>query len=342
MEKGLKRSYQRFKYSIEDLQAAVEAVQNGVLTRASVTEANISNWFDDLRKYLEEEKALDVLDDPDQIYNADETGVRLCPKTEKRFRLMILLEEKGCTEAVETDFDSVQDAIKKEKLQKKTRRQSPLLFHVLVDKYERKSTSSQLQLRKRLLQLKYEGQIRDINTYKADCAIQETKDEDAVFLMGNDEPSEGVTSLRCDNSPKYINEEFKKYSEEKGIRIENAISYSSQLNGKAERMTQTLLEMAQCLIVDKQWFGYKPDYQKIRLFWFTTYLYIPSERRKKLDEKTITCRNVIFDENMKTDRDEILDSKDLEMKIKMKILNKKQYGNNEPQEREQRKPNLNG
>ncbi|KAF2905611.1 hypothetical protein ILUMI_00565, partial [Ignelater luminosus] len=32
MEKGLKRSYQQFKYSIQDLQAAAEAVQNGVLS----------------------------------------------------------------------------------------------------------------------------------------------------------------------------------------------------------------------------------------------------------------------------------------------------------------------
>ncbi|KAF2894398.1 hypothetical protein ILUMI_11774, partial [Ignelater luminosus] len=43
MEEGLKRSYQRFKDSIEDLQAAVEAVQNGALSANKASkEYNIS------------------------------------------------------------------------------------------------------------------------------------------------------------------------------------------------------------------------------------------------------------------------------------------------------------
>ncbi|KAF2889800.1 hypothetical protein ILUMI_16373 [Ignelater luminosus] len=50
---------------------------------ASVTDVNIRNWFGNLKKYLEEENALDILHDPVGIYNADETGVQLYPKTRK-------------------------------------------------------------------------------------------------------------------------------------------------------------------------------------------------------------------------------------------------------------------
>ena len=52
-------------------------------TRASVTGENIREWFKGLRAYLQKENALDILTEPARIYNLDETGVQLCPRTGK-------------------------------------------------------------------------------------------------------------------------------------------------------------------------------------------------------------------------------------------------------------------
>ena len=52
-------------------------------SRASVTEDNIREWFADLRSYLEKENVLDILNEPSRLYNLDETGVQLCPRTGK-------------------------------------------------------------------------------------------------------------------------------------------------------------------------------------------------------------------------------------------------------------------
>ena len=35
------------------------------------------------KSYLEKENVLDILSEPSRLYNWDETGVQLCPKTEK-------------------------------------------------------------------------------------------------------------------------------------------------------------------------------------------------------------------------------------------------------------------
>lgn len=49
--------------------------------RARVTEKHIREWFEELRTYLESENALDILDNPSRIFNADESGFQTCPKT---------------------------------------------------------------------------------------------------------------------------------------------------------------------------------------------------------------------------------------------------------------------
>lgn len=57
--------------------------------RASVTEEDIRKWFVDLKQYLTEEGAHDILENPSRIFNMDETGMSLCPKIGK------ILGEKG-------------------------------------------------------------------------------------------------------------------------------------------------------------------------------------------------------------------------------------------------------
>lgn len=51
--------------------------------RALITEESIRSWFCSLRKYLEDNNFQDVLDDPNRMFNGDESGFSLCPKTGK-------------------------------------------------------------------------------------------------------------------------------------------------------------------------------------------------------------------------------------------------------------------
>lgn len=51
--------------------------------RASITKERIIEWFSALKIYLEKENAIEILNDPARIFNLDETGVNLCPKTGK-------------------------------------------------------------------------------------------------------------------------------------------------------------------------------------------------------------------------------------------------------------------
>lgn len=51
--------------------------------RAAVTEESLKKWFDEVHDHLESENNLDVLNDPSRVFNLDETGVQLCPKTGK-------------------------------------------------------------------------------------------------------------------------------------------------------------------------------------------------------------------------------------------------------------------
>lgn len=51
--------------------------------REAIKESSIRKWFADLHAFLVERNALDILDDPNRILNADETGVSLFPKSGK-------------------------------------------------------------------------------------------------------------------------------------------------------------------------------------------------------------------------------------------------------------------
>jgi hypothetical protein len=51
--------------------------------RSVVTPEKIESWFIGATVYLSEENALDILEDPSRIYNADETGFPLAPKSGK-------------------------------------------------------------------------------------------------------------------------------------------------------------------------------------------------------------------------------------------------------------------
>lgn len=51
--------------------------------RAAVTQDRIHQWFDEVMQYFREEGLADILLDPSRIFNADEAGFALCPKSGK-------------------------------------------------------------------------------------------------------------------------------------------------------------------------------------------------------------------------------------------------------------------
>lgn len=48
---------------------------------ACISEKDIRKWFNDIYQYLKEEQLCDILNDPSRVFNGDETGFSLCPKT---------------------------------------------------------------------------------------------------------------------------------------------------------------------------------------------------------------------------------------------------------------------
>lgn len=57
--------------------------QNLTITRASVTTGQLTDWFNEIFNYLQENKYDDILNDPKRIFNADETAFFLNPKGDK-------------------------------------------------------------------------------------------------------------------------------------------------------------------------------------------------------------------------------------------------------------------
>lgn len=59
-----------------------------------------------------------------------------------------------------------------------------------------------------------------------------------------------VKRFRLDNGGEFTSRNFKDFAKSKGIHLEYTMSYSPQMNGKAERMNRTLLNMIRTKIID--------------------------------------------------------------------------------------------
>lgn len=67
-----------------------ERTSEGVTySSACVSEADIRKWFAEIRQYFVERDLLKIFEDPRRVFNGDESGFQLCPKTGK------VLSEKG-------------------------------------------------------------------------------------------------------------------------------------------------------------------------------------------------------------------------------------------------------
>lgn len=64
---------------------------------ATVGTADIMSWFDSIEKYLKENNWFSIMEDPNRIFNGDETNFLLCPKTKT------VLAAKGAKNIYEVD-----------------------------------------------------------------------------------------------------------------------------------------------------------------------------------------------------------------------------------------------
>lgn len=82
--------------------------QNLTKRRSMVTEEDIRKWFDTVHGYLEKNNLLDVLNEPDRVFNMDESAFFLSPapgkvlarKSEKNVYTFINNDEKECLTAL--------------------------------------------------------------------------------------------------------------------------------------------------------------------------------------------------------------------------------------------------
>ena len=127
-----------------------------------------------------------------------------------------------------------------------------------------------------------------------------------------------------------LNDFLKKH----GIKHEYSAPYTPEQNGVSERMNQTLLGMARCLIIDsglnkkfwgeavntscyllnrlpfnnnlfspyEKWHGYKPNLSHIRIFGSDAFVFIPDVKRSKLDNKSEKLKLVGYSETSKAYR----------------------------------------
>jgi len=142
-----------------------------------------------------------------------------------------------------------------------------------------------------------------------------------------------IRAFRSDGGGEYINRGFKKYLDEAGIQHIVSPPYTPSQNGLAERMKRTIMENARCILEDsglgkefwgyavltsahihnrllshshnnispiEHWTGKLPEIGHLDIFGATTWVHVPSEKRQKLDPKSVRCVFVGYEEDAGT------------------------------------------
>ncbi|UYV62815.1 hypothetical protein LAZ67_2002020 [Cordylochernes scorpioides] len=154
---------------------------------------------------------------------------------------------------------------------------------------------------------------------------------DSYLARAERETGHKLKVLRSDNGLEYCNHEFKTRLEKLGIKHELTNTYSPPMNGVAERANRVLLDITRsCLhsaelpqrfwaeavntaayirnkcynsalgdkVPDELWSSRKPSVRHLKAFGCLAYSHIPTERRKKLDNRANRCiLHVKFDES---------------------------------------------
>lgn len=135
--------------------------------------------------------------------------------------------------------------------------------------------------------------------------------------MAERQTGQKIKILRSDNGKEYANKSFHNYCVRNGMK---SAPYTPQQNVMAERMNRTIVEKVRCMLIDAKlskkfwaeavttatfvinripckgtgmktpeelWTGKKPDLSTLKIFGCKALVHIPSERRKKLDAKSL-------------------------------------------------------
>ena len=73
--------FEHFKKRHPEL--TIRTAQHLSLTRASVTEEDLRQWFAEVRAHLDKKNLLNI--EASRVFNCDETSIQLCPKSDKVF-----------------------------------------------------------------------------------------------------------------------------------------------------------------------------------------------------------------------------------------------------------------
>src|SRR5947209_362323 len=127
-----------------------------------------------------------------------------------------------------------------------------------------------------------------------------------------------VKAIRTDNGTEYVNKELTEFLQSRGIIHQTTVPYNPEQNGAAERLNRTLLERARAMLNDADlsaelwaeaidtanhircrspvanrlktpwelFYNMKPDVSRLRTFGATAYVYVPKEKRHKLDDRS--------------------------------------------------------
>lgn len=131
-----------------------------------------------------------------------------------------------------------------------------------------------------------------------------------------------LKAVRSDNGREYVNKTFTRFCEERGIIHETTAPYNPEQNGVAERYNRTIMERVRAMLMDaelgrefwaeaaktavylinvipkkqgrksanEKWNNEKIDLRSLRIFGERGYVYIPKEKRKKLEARSKECR----------------------------------------------------
>lgn len=140
--------------------------------------------------------------------------------------------------------------------------------------------------------------------------------------------------FRSDRGGEYIGKRFLQFLKSEGIESQFTASYSPQQNGVAERKNRTIMEMARCMLIDaefpnnfwgeavatsvhiqnhvitrstgvtpfERWNGQKPSLKNFHIFGSKCFVYVPKEKRRKLDNTAIEMKFLGYDNYSKAYR----------------------------------------
>ena len=166
--------------------------------------------------------------------------------------------------------------------------------------------------------------IDDLSRYGAVYFIKEKNQVLSCFKeyvsMVERQTGQKVKTLRSDNGTEYVNKDFDFFLKNTGIKRQLTVPYTPEQNGVAERKNRTLMESARSMmhfanLTQEFWaeavlasmyvqnrcttkavegvvpfeafFGKKPSVKDFKVFGCDAYVHVPTEKRKKLDMKSV-------------------------------------------------------